>query len=53
MNAVHSGGFLLPLALMVPAIGALVAVACGGRHAHRVALATVPLGLGIALLLVI
>lgn len=42
------GGFLLPLALMAPAIGILVAMAVGGRHAHRIALATAPLGLALA-----
>lgn len=42
------GGFLLPLALLAPAVGVLVAMAVGGRYAHRVALAAVPVGLALA-----
>jgi formate hydrogenlyase subunit 3/multisubunit Na+/H+ antiporter MnhD subunit len=42
------GGSLLPLALMAPAVGVLVAMAVGGRNAHRVALAAVPVGLALA-----
>jgi formate hydrogenlyase subunit 3/multisubunit Na+/H+ antiporter MnhD subunit len=50
---VTPGGFLLPLALMTPAVGVLVAMAVGGRHAHRVVLATVPVGLGLAVAIVV
>jgi formate hydrogenlyase subunit 3/multisubunit Na+/H+ antiporter MnhD subunit len=38
------GGHWLVLALIVPVAGLLLAVLLGGRHAQRVALATVPLG---------
>ena len=47
------GGFLLPLALMTPAVGVLIAMAVGGRHAHRVVLATVPVGLALAVAIVV
>ena len=39
-----TGAFLLVLALVVPVVGVLLAFV-GGRHAERVALATLPLGL--------
>ena len=42
-----TGAFLLVLALVVPVVGVLLAFV-GGRHAERVALATLPLGLAIA-----
>lgn len=41
-------GFLLPLALALPAIGVALAVVLGGRHAQRVAFATFALGLALA-----
>lgn len=41
-------GFLLPLALALPAIGVALAVVLGRRHAERIALALFPLGLGLA-----
>ena len=47
------GGLLLPLALIAPIAGALAAIAFGGRHAHRVAFATVPVGLAFAVAIVI
>ena len=43
-----TGGFLLVLALVVPVAGVLLAFVAGGRHAERIALATMPLGLAIA-----
>ena len=43
-----TGAFLLVLALVVPVVGVLLAFVAGGRHAERVALATLPLGLAIA-----
>ena len=42
------GGALLVWALMFPAAGALFALALGGRHAERVVLALMPVGLGLA-----
>ena len=42
------GGFLLVLALVVPVAGVLLALALGGRHAERIALALMPVGLGVA-----
>jgi formate hydrogenlyase subunit 3/multisubunit Na+/H+ antiporter MnhD subunit len=43
------GGPLLVLAVLVPFIGVLMGLALGGRNAQRVALATLPVGLGIAI----
>jgi formate hydrogenlyase subunit 3/multisubunit Na+/H+ antiporter MnhD subunit len=43
-----TGGFLLVLSLVVPVVGVLLAFAAGGRHVERVAFATMPLGLAIA-----
>ena len=43
-----SGGSLLVLALVLPVAGMLLAFAAGGRHAERIVLATLPLGLVIA-----
>jgi multicomponent Na+:H+ antiporter subunit D len=43
------GGLLLVLSVLVPFVGVLAALALGGRNAQRVALATLPLGLGIAI----
>jgi len=48
LDAVTAGGFLLVLSLVVPVAGVLVAVAAGGRRVERIALLTMPLGLGIA-----
>lgn len=42
------GGFLLVLAIFVPVAAIPLAVALGGRHAERVALATLPVGIGLA-----
>lgn len=53
MGAATPAGFLLPLALMAPLTGMLIAFALGGRYAHRVALATVPVGLALAIAIVI
>jgi multicomponent Na+:H+ antiporter subunit D len=43
-----AGGWLLVLALMLPVAGMLAAFAAGGRHAERIVLATLPIGLLIA-----
>ena len=48
-----SGGFLLVLALVLPVAGVLLAFVAGGRHAERIALATMPLGLAIAVTIVV
>ena len=42
------GGFLLVLALFLPVAGALLALALGGRHAERIALVLLPVGLVVA-----
>jgi formate hydrogenlyase subunit 3/multisubunit Na+/H+ antiporter MnhD subunit len=47
-SAASPEGFLLPLALALPAIGVALAVVLGGRRAERVALAAFALGLGVA-----
>jgi formate hydrogenlyase subunit 3/multisubunit Na+/H+ antiporter MnhD subunit len=44
-----AGGYLLVLSIVVPVAGALLAVAAGGRNLERIALATLPCGLAIAL----
>jgi multicomponent Na+:H+ antiporter subunit D len=43
-----AGGALLVWALIFPAAGALLALALGGRRAERIALALMPVGLGLA-----
>jgi len=43
-----AGGSLLVLAIVLPMVGVLLAFACGGRHAERIAHATLLLALGIA-----
>jgi hypothetical protein len=43
-----TGAFLLVLALVVPVVSVLIAFVAGGRHAERIALTTLPLGLAIA-----
>jgi multicomponent Na+:H+ antiporter subunit D len=43
------GGAILVWALVLPAAGALLALALGGRHAERVVLALMPVGLGLAI----
>ena len=48
-----SGGWLLVLALVLPVVGMLLAFAAGGRHAERIALATLPAGLVIAVTIVV
>ena len=46
--ATTRGGALLVLAIVVPVTAVLLAFVAGGRHAERIALATMPLGLAIA-----
>jgi formate hydrogenlyase subunit 3/multisubunit Na+/H+ antiporter MnhD subunit len=48
-----SGGSLLVLALVLPVVSMLLAFAAGGRHAERIALATLPIGLVIAVTIVV
>ena len=43
-----AGGSLLVLAIVAPMVGVLLAFACGGRHAERIAYATMAVSLGIA-----
>jgi formate hydrogenlyase subunit 3/multisubunit Na+/H+ antiporter MnhD subunit len=43
-----AGGFLLVLAVVLPAIGVLVGMVIGGRFAERVTLLLLPAGLGVA-----
>ena len=43
-----TGAFLLVLALVVPVVSVLLAFVAGGRHAERIALATLPRGLAVA-----
>jgi multicomponent Na+:H+ antiporter subunit D len=46
------GGFLLVLALILPVAGVLLGLELGGRHAERIALALLPVGLVLALAIV-
>src|SRR5690242_12136921 len=48
VDAVTTDAFLLVLSIVIPLAGALVAFAAGGRNLERVALATLPIGLAIA-----
>jgi multicomponent Na+:H+ antiporter subunit D len=48
-----TGGFLLVLSVVVPVAGVLLAFVLGGRQAERVVLATMPLGLVIALAILV
>jgi multicomponent Na+:H+ antiporter subunit D len=48
VEMVTTGAFLLVLSIVVPLGGALLAFAAGGHNLERVALATLPLGLAIA-----
>lgn len=41
-------GYLLVLAIVVPMIGMMLSFVVGGRYAERIALATMPIGLGLA-----
>ncbi len=43
------GGALLVLAIVLPVVGALLAFAAGGRAVERIALATMPPGLALAI----
>lgn len=47
-GAVSSSGFLLVLAIVLPVVGVLLALALGGRQAERAALAVMPAGLAVA-----
>jgi len=48
LEAITTGAFLLVLSIVVPLAGALLAFAAGGRNLEKVALATLPIGLAIA-----
>jgi formate hydrogenlyase subunit 3/multisubunit Na+/H+ antiporter MnhD subunit len=47
-DASHARGFLLVLAIVLPVAGVLLAVVLGGRYAERIALALLPIGLGVS-----
>ena len=47
-QAATDGGYLLVLAIALPVLGILLAVTLGGRHAERVAAASLPAGLAVA-----
>jgi formate hydrogenlyase subunit 3/multisubunit Na+/H+ antiporter MnhD subunit len=51
--ATTPGGFLLVLALLLPVTGALVALVLGGRHAERIALVLMPVGLALAIVIAV
>jgi multicomponent Na+:H+ antiporter subunit D len=48
-----TGAFLLVLSLIVPVAAVLLAFAAGGRHVERIAFATMPFGLAIAVAIVV
>jgi multicomponent Na+:H+ antiporter subunit D len=52
-TASTSGGFLLVVALVLPVAGSVLALAFGGRHAERIALALMPAGLVVAIAIVL
>ena len=47
-DASNARGFLLVLAIVLPVAGVLLAVVLGGRYAERIALALLPIGLGVS-----
>src|SRR6516164_9805681 len=47
------GGFLVVLSVVVPVASVLLAFVAGGRQAERIALATMPLGLAIAIAIMV
>jgi multicomponent Na+:H+ antiporter subunit D len=47
-NSATAGGFLLVLAIVLPVMGALLSLTLGGRHAERIALILMPVGLTVA-----
>jgi len=47
--AVTAGGSLIPLAILLPALGVLLSLLVGGRRAERIALALMPVQLAVAL----
>jgi multicomponent Na+:H+ antiporter subunit D len=51
--ATRTGGFLLVLSIAVPVASVLLAFAAGGRRVERIALVTMPLGLAIAVAIVV
>jgi formate hydrogenlyase subunit 3/multisubunit Na+/H+ antiporter MnhD subunit len=51
--ATTPGGYLLVLALVIPVVGVLAAFAAGGRHVDRIALSVMPVGLAIAVAIVV
>jgi formate hydrogenlyase subunit 3/multisubunit Na+/H+ antiporter MnhD subunit len=53
LDAATAGGFLLVLAIVVPVVGVLLAFAAGGRWVERIVLSILPLGLAIAVAIVI
>ena len=44
-----AGGYLLVLAILLPAVGILVSLTLGGRQAERVACVAMPIGLAVAI----
>ena len=48
-NSATAGGFLLVLAIVLPLSGVFLSLVLGGRHAERIALIMMPVGLAIAL----
>ena len=46
--ATSPAGYLLVLAIVLPSLGMVLSFVLGGRHAERIALATAPVGLAIA-----
>ena len=43
-----AGGSLMPLAILLPALGVLLSLALGGRQAERIAFCLMPVELAIA-----
>jgi multicomponent Na+:H+ antiporter subunit D len=52
-NSATAGGFLLVLAIVLPLAGTLFSLALGGRYAERIALIVMPVGLAVAVAILV
>lgn len=50
-STTSAGGYLLVLVIILPVVGMVLSVVAGGRHAERIALAVMPVGLALALVI--
>src|SRR5271169_564719 len=52
-NSATAGGFLLVLAIVLPVAGTLFSLALGGRYAERIAFIVMPVGLAVAVAILV